>query len=130
DVLLRLPTPLVLDHVGRIPQPADLGSPTYQLVRRLVDNGHTWVKLSGPYQDSKVGPPTWSDVAVLAKALVQAAPERMVWASDWPHPTVPTNKPDDAQLLDLLLGWAPEAATRERILVENPQILYGFPKVG
>ena len=68
--------------------------------------------------------------AVLAQAYVKAAPERMVWGSDWPHPSLPfDNKPDDAVLFDLLLQWAPNERERNRILADNPQTLYGFPKV-
>ncbi len=65
---------------------------------------------------------------VLAQAYVKAAPERMVWGSDWPHPTE-KDKPNDALLFDLLSQWAPDAATRQRILVDNPETLYGFAKL-
>jgi predicted TIM-barrel fold metal-dependent hydrolase len=84
------------------------------------------VKLSGAYADTKVGPPTYSDSSAVARAYAKAAPERCVWGSDWPHPSAP-ELPDDAVLLDLLATWAPDAATRSRILVANPQALYGFP---
>ena len=77
--------------------------------------------------NTKVGPPTYSDVKELAQAYVSAAPERMVWGTDWPHPTEKTDKPDDAVLLDLLVDWVPDERTRNRILVENPEVLYGFP---
>ena len=79
--------------------------------------------------DTKVGPPTYADVTRVAQAFVKAAPERMVWGSDWPHPTE-KDKPDDAVLFDLLAEWAPDAATRQRILVTNPEELYGFAKSG
>jgi predicted TIM-barrel fold metal-dependent hydrolase len=76
---------------------------------------------------TKIGPPSYADVAPLAQAYIRLAPERMVWATDWPHPTEKTLKPDDAILLDLLTEWAPNEPTRHRILVENPEALYGFP---
>jgi predicted TIM-barrel fold metal-dependent hydrolase len=85
------------------------------------------VKLSGAYQDTKVGAPTYADATPVAQAYVKAAPERMVWGSDWPHPTE-KDKPDDAVLFDLLSMWAPDEATRNRILVQNPETLYGFGK--
>jgi D-galactarolactone isomerase len=85
------------------------------------------VKLSGAYQDSKVGPPSYSDTVPVARAYVKAAPQRMVWASDWPHPTE-KDKPNDALLFDLLTEWVPDPATRTAILVDNPATLYGFPK--
>ena len=93
---------------------------------RLVDTGRCWVKLSAPYETSRTGPPAYDDVARLAKALVARAPERMLWASNWPHPSAKGAVPDDGALLDLLLDWAPDDATRRRILVDNPAELYGY----
>jgi predicted TIM-barrel fold metal-dependent hydrolase len=126
DLLQRLPSRIVFDHLGRIPQPAGTVHPAFRVIRKLLDKGNTWVKLSGAYQDSKVGPPTYADVNELAQAYVQAAPERMLWGTDWPHPTQKSVKPDDAALLDLLLAWTPDQSTRRQILVENPEELYGF----
>ena len=123
----RLPSPIVFDHMGRLPQPAGTDFPAFGIIRRLIDGGRTWVKLSGAYLDSKVGPPSYSDVTRVAQAFVSAAPERLVWGSDWPHPTE-QQKPDDAVLLDLLAEWVPDAATRHRVLVSNPETLYGFGK--
>jgi D-galactarolactone isomerase len=128
-LLQRLAAPIVIDHIGRLPHPAGLDHPAYPVIRRLIDRGRTWVKLSGAYQDTKVGPPSYADVTTVARALVTAAPERMVWGSDWPHPTE-TDKPDDAVLFDLLTEWAPDQATRHRILVDNPARLYGFARAG
>ena len=85
------------------------------------------MKLSEAYEDTKVGPPRYEDTSKLAKSYIGAAPERVVWGSDWPHPTQKV-KPDDAVLFDLLADWAPNEATRRRILVSNPEALYGFPK--
>ena len=126
-LLLRLPTPLVFDHLAHVPRDVGVESPAYKTMRKLIDQGRTWVKLSGAYQDTKVGPPTYADAAPIAQAFVKAAPERMVWGSDWPHPTE-KDKPDDAVLFDLLAQWAPDEATRNRILVQNPQVLYDFGK--
>ena len=123
----RLPCPIVFDHLGRLPQPAGVDDPAFAIIRRLIDQGRTWVKVSGAYLDTKVGPPSYADVTKVAQAFVKAAPERMVWGSDWPHPSA-SPKPDDAVLLDLLLEWAPDEPTRHRILLENPQALYGFAK--
>jgi len=126
DLLLRVPSPIVFDHLGRLAQPNALDNPGFKTIGKLIDKGRTWVKLSGAYQDTKVGPPTYSDTVAVARAYIKAAPERMVWASDWPHPTE-KDKPDDAVLFDLLAEWAPEEAMRTRILVQNPATLYGFP---
>jgi predicted TIM-barrel fold metal-dependent hydrolase len=127
DTLQRLPSPIVFDHMGRIPKEAGADHPAFTVIRKLIDKGRTWVKLSGAYMDTKVGPPTYADSTKLAQAYVKAAPQRMVWASDWPHPTE-KDKPDDAVLLDLLAAWTPEEAMRNRILVDNPATLYGFAK--
>jgi D-galactarolactone isomerase len=83
------------------------------------------VKLSAPYEVSKRPAPFYEDVGQIARELVRIAPERMLWASNWPHPSV-KDKPSDATLLDLLLDWAPDEATRQRILVDNPAELYDF----
>lgn len=125
----RLPCPIVFDHMGRLPQPAGIDHPAYAIIRRLIDRGRTWVKLSGAYLDSTLGRPSYADIAAVARAFVAAAPERMVWGSDWPHPTE-TDKPDDAALFDLLADWAPGEDTRRRILVTNPETLYGFARSG
>jgi predicted TIM-barrel fold metal-dependent hydrolase len=126
-LLNRLPSQIVFDHMGHMPQPAGIAHPAYGIVRGLIDKGRTWVKLSVTYDSSKVGPPTYADVNKVGEAYVKAAPERMLWGSNWPHPNE-TTKPDDARLLDLLGEWAPSEATRRRILVENPETLYGFAK--
>jgi D-galactarolactone isomerase len=127
DLLQRLPCPIVFDHMGRIPEPAGVDHPAFALMLKLIDRGRTWVKLSSAYQDSKSGPPAYGDVSKVAKAYLNSAPERMVWGSDWPHPTEKADaKPDDAILFDLLTDWAPDEAVRDRILVGNPAALYGF----
>ena len=96
-----------------------------------MDRGRTWVKLSGAYADTRVGPPTYADSSAVARAYAKAAPERCVWGSDWPHPTEQTKQlSDDAVLFDLLSDWAPDEKVLYRILVENPATLYDFPKRG
>lgn len=85
------------------------------------------MKLSGPYITSRLGPPGYADAGEVAAALARAAPERVLWGSDWPHPSEPAGaKPDDAGLLDLLRAWLPAAESRRRVLVDNPAALYGF----
>jgi D-galactarolactone isomerase len=121
----RLPTPIVFDHIARIPGHAGTSHPAYAVVRRLIDKGRTWVKLSVSNGTSDDGPPTYADLARLGQEFVKAAPERLVWGSNWPHPGE-TEKPDDAILFDLMARWAPDERTRRRILVDNPATLYGF----
>ena len=127
ELLQRLPSPIVFDHMGRIPEPAGIDHPAFAFVLKLVERGRTWVKLSSAYQVSKSGPPGYGDASKVARAYVSAAAERMVWGSDWPHPTEKADaKPDDAVLFDLVADWAPDEAVRNRILVDNPAALYRF----
>ena len=126
-LLESLPAPVVFDHLGRLPQPAPLEHQAFAIIRRMLDKGRTWMKLSGAYMDTKSGAPAYADKTAVAQAYLAAAPERMVWGSDWPHPTE-REKPNDATLFDLLAEWAPDAALRQRILVSNPEALYGFAK--
>lgn len=129
DVLRRLPTPMVFDHLANPPLPAGIAHPSHAIVRGFLDQGRAWVKLSGAYINSEVGPPSYPEAAVIARDFVKAAPERLVWGSDWPHPTLPNDrKPDDALLFDLLSVWVSGEAARNRILVRNPETLYGFAK--
>jgi predicted TIM-barrel fold metal-dependent hydrolase len=121
----RLPTTLVFDHMGHVPQPAGLSHPVFTVIRRLIDKRRTWVKLSVTYDNTVDGPPGYADITKVAQAYIKAAPERMVWGSNWPHPNE-DNKPDDAMLFDLMSRWAPDGPTRNRILVQNPVALYGF----
>jgi D-galactarolactone isomerase len=126
-VIRRFPGTLVIDHTGKFLEPVSTGDAAFKILLSLLDNGRTYVKLSAPYEVSKIGPPHYDDVGALAKALVKAAPERMLWASNWPHPSSPAdNKPDDVVLLDVMLDWIPDEATRRKALVDNPARLYGF----
>ncbi|QHI98544.1 amidohydrolase family protein [Xylophilus rhododendri] len=125
-VLQGLPVPLVIDHMGRIDAAIGVDSDAFRAVRGLLDAGNTWMKLSGAYMESTAGGPTYADRDAVGRALLEAAPERMVWGSDWPHTTQPKESVNDADLLELLRRWCPSQAVFERILVDNPQALYGF----
>lgn len=124
--LKRLPSTLVIDHVGKFLEPVPLDHPGFRTLQGLVEAGRTWIKLSAPYEVSKAGPPNYDDVGKLAKALAKTAPERMLWATNWPHPTPGVPVPDDAWMLDMLLDWIPDEKARHKALVENPAQLYGF----
>lgn len=128
SLLKRLPCTVVIEHIGKFLEPVPVSHPGFQSLLRLVDSGRFWVKLSGAYMTSKSGPPLYGDVGAMAKELVKRAPERLVWASNWPHPLPAASgeKPDDALQLDVLLDWAPDEKIRNRILAENPARLYGF----
>jgi D-galactarolactone isomerase len=123
--LRRLPTPLVIDHVGRFMPPAGVDHAGFVALLSLLDTGRCWVKLSAPYESSLTGPPDYEDIAPLVVALVAEAPERLLWASNWPHPGQAA-PPDGEVLLRLLGEWLPNPAIRRRVLVDNPAHLYGF----
>ena len=129
ELLGRLPCPLVIDHMGRLPPAAGVAHAGFEVMRRLLDRGDTWVKLSGAYLNTSADA-GYADATRVAQALVRAAPERLVWGSDWPHLTEShkpaAQRPDSAGLLALLDTWAGDLATRDRILVDNPGRLYGF----
>lgn len=131
SLLLELPTPIVLDHRGHIPQPGGTNHPAFKVIGNLIEYGNAWVKLSGLYHDSLEGEPTFSDTVKVGKEYVRLAPERLVWGTDWPHPSLNDAKkamPDNALMLDLLAEQSPVDKIRKQILVDNPAILYDFPK--
>lgn len=127
SVLERLPTPLVVDHLGRIDPDEGTSAEAFPVLMRLLETGNTWIKLSGAYMRSSVGGPSYADTVPLGQALVRAAPHRVVWGSDWPHTTEAAGTVNDAALVDLLEAWCgSDASLMDRILVDNPARLYGF----
>jgi predicted TIM-barrel fold metal-dependent hydrolase len=126
DTLLgSFPTEVVIDHMGRPDPRRGVAAPGFQALVRLLKSGRGWAKLSAPYRTSLQEPP-YHDITPFARALVAAAPDRLVWGSDWPHVLLETTMPRDEDLVDQLAAWAPDEATRRRILVDNPERLYGF----
>ena len=123
-MLAGLACDVVIDHIGRFTAPFDANTPGVRALHRLLDTGRCWVKLSAPYHGSKSGPPHYADNGVLARELVRRWPERMLFATNWPHPSVKGEAPDDLPLLMLMLEWVPDQKTRRRILVDNPAQLY------
>lgn len=122
----RLPVDVVFDHMGHMPTSIGTDHPGFRDMLHLLETGRAWVKLSGAYRITAGTELPYEDVAPFARAIVSANPERVLWASDWPHPYVNIPMPNDGALLDLLEDWTPDAATRNRILRDNPQALYGF----
>ena len=125
-ILARLPVPLVIDHMACIDPAEGVRGEAYAVARRLIDGGNAWMKLSGVYMRSRDGAPAYADAFDLGRALVRAAPERLVWGSDWPHTTEAPGTVNDADLADVLASWCDSTAVRDRILVDNPAKLYGF----
>ena len=129
EVEVRLrdwPGQVVLEHLGMFMRSKDPNQPGFKALTRMIDRGRTWVKLSGPYESSDAGDIADPSVSDLARRLVEWAPERMVWGSNWPHPDRMDDPPNDADLMDLLSDWAPSVSVRERILVGNAAELYRF----
>ncbi|MBL8834176.1 MAG: amidohydrolase family protein [Rhodospirillales bacterium] len=126
DMLARLPCTLVIDHIGKFLEPVATDHPGFRALARLLEGGNTWLKLSAAYEVSRKGPPDWPDTGALARAAVRIAPDRMVWASNWPHVSKLDDPPDDAGQLDTLLHWVDDGMLRRRILVDNAAKLYGF----
>jgi D-galactarolactone isomerase len=120
-----LPVDVVLDHNGKFLEPVEVSHPAFTALLRLLERGRTWVKLSAPYETSRVGPPRYDDVTALASAIARANPERCLWATNWPHPGTAA-PPAESALLDLFREWVPGTATQTRIFVDNPARLYGF----
>ena len=125
--MARLPVDSVVDHMGHMCANHGTNHPAFRELIALMREGRTWVKLSGAYRVSAQERLPYDDVTALARALIAANGERVVWGSDWPHPAVTRPMPNDGALLDLLSEWAPDSTQRDRILVQNPALLYGFP---
>jgi D-galactarolactone isomerase len=118
----------VIDHTGKFLEPVGVDSSAFQALLGLVDRGNCYVKLAGCYETSKTGYPDYEDVGALSRALVNHAPDRIIWGTNFPHnmATSAENYPDDVHLLDLANEWAGSDTNRQKIFVDNPSRLYGF----
>jgi D-galactarolactone isomerase len=118
----------VLDHHGKFFCGVTPDSPQVSAAKRLIEGGRCWFKFAGAYESSKSGAPEFADVGEVAKSIAAHAPERIVWGSNWPHnlARAQTDYPDDAQLTDTVLGWLADDAARRRVLVDNPEELFGL----
>jgi predicted TIM-barrel fold metal-dependent hydrolase len=137
DLVAASPVAVVVDHFGGAEASRGLLQPGFPDLVEMVRSGRAYVKISAAYRCSTLGP-DYPDVAPFAQALISANPDRILWGTDWPHPnsvTPPGRKPtevtplfqiDDGRLLNQLAVWAPSAALRKKILVDNPARIYGF----
>ncbi len=124
-VLDEIPLPVVIDHMGRAPVADGLGQAPFQsLLRKLRDDEKFWVKVSGAERISASGPP-FTDALPFAGACIEAAPDRVIWGTDWPHPNVKI-MPNDGDLVDLIPQMAPTKELQDKLLVDNPARLFGF----
>jgi len=137
ELVMASPVPAVFDHFGGADAALGVEQPGFADLVDLVKSGKAYVKISGAYRASKLGP-DYPDAVPLAKALIAANPDRIIWGTDWPHPNsvtlpgkqvsdvTPLFQIDDGRLLEQLPVWAPDAGVRKKILVDNPSRLYGF----
>ncbi len=126
--LASIAVPMVFGHLGYVPTARGTQTEGFEALLRLLRDGRAWAKLTGPYRLTGAGLP-YADVDAVAARLVEAAPQQLVWGSDWPHVIVKTAMPNDGALFDVLARWVPDPQLRRRILVENPCRLYGFDAV-
>lgn len=124
----ELPVDVVFDHMGHMSVAKGIDNQGFQDMLALIGDGKGWAKLSGAYRMTQQRHAPYQDVVPFARKIVATNPERCLWGTDWPHPACPVPMPNDGDLLDLLALYAPDAATRDRILVDNPAALYGFPR--
>lgn len=125
SVLDEIPLPVVIDHMGRAPVVDGVGQAPFQsLLSKLRNSENLWVKVSGSERLSATGPP-FSDALVFARACIDAAPDRVIWGTDWPHPNVKV-MPNDGDLVDLIPQMAPTIDLQRQLLVDNPARLFGF----
>ena len=121
-----LPLPVVFDHMGHVSAAQGLESPGFQTMLTLLERGQIWVKLSGAYRVTAESRAPYTDVAAMARKLISTNPDNLVWGTDWPHPQIKTEMPDDGDLIDLLADWVDNEDMLRRILVNNPERLHGF----
>ena len=129
----NMPVPVVIDHIARVKPAEGLNQAGFQLLLDLLKLKHVWVKVSGADKICETLVHTYHglpfvEVIPYAQAVIAAAPERILWGTDWPHSNnfAPGHTPNDGDLVDLLAAFAPDNATRKKILVDNPAVLYGF----
>jgi len=125
-LLEALAVPFLIDHMGRVPTRDGLEQEPFRRLLELArKNSRCWIKISGAERISSAGPP-FTDAVAFAQALIAAAPERILWGTDWPHPNISRHMPNDGDLVDLIPLYMPDPLLQRRVLVDNPQRLYGF----
>ena len=121
----KIPVPMVIDHMGRVTAKDGLDQQPFKVLLEWMQNDKFWVKVCGAERVSSLGPP-FTDAVPFARRLIEAAPDRILWGTDWPHPNVGKHMPNDGDLVDLFAQMAPEPGLQKKILVDNPARLYGF----
>ncbi|MDO6788137.1 amidohydrolase family protein [Cobetia marina] len=126
EALRGLKVDYIIDHIGKFIDPVSADDNRVDEILRLLDRGNAWFKICAGYETSLIGGPDYPDVGAIARRVVEHAPDRVIWGSNWPHVGVPRDQyPNDAEQLDVLLEWA-SPPVQQKILVDNPARLYGF----
>jgi predicted TIM-barrel fold metal-dependent hydrolase len=125
DMLRGLPVPFVIDHMGRVPTKDGLDQRPFRILLETARMDNCWVKICGAERISSAGPP-FTDAVPFAQAVLEVAPERTLWGTDWPHPNIKRHMPNDGDLVDLIPLFMPDPALQRKVLVENPDRLYCF----
>jgi predicted TIM-barrel fold metal-dependent hydrolase len=125
-VFTALELPMSIAHFAYQPASAGVKAPGFRALLELVRRGNTWVKISGANRVSATDLPPYDDVKPMAEALIEAAPGRIMWGTDWPHPNKYLANPNDGDLVDAFGDWVTDQALRRRIMVDNPAAFYRF----
>ncbi len=125
DMLRTLPVPFIIDHMGRVPTKDGLDQKPFKILLNVARMDNCWVKICGAERISSMGPP-FTDAVPFGQALLEVAPDRILWGTDWPHPNIKKHMPNDGDLVDLIPLFMPDAALQRKVLVDNPHRLYGF----
>lgn len=128
ETFAALPVDCVFDHMGHMSVGRGMDDPGFRDMLALIGEGKGWAKLSGAYRTTELREMPYEDAIPFARKIIETNPERCLWGTDWPHPACPVPMPNDGDLLDLLALYAPDESVRNRILVDNPAELYGFPR--
>lgn len=125
DRILSIPVPIVIDHMGRVRTEHGIDQPAFRKLLAFMRNETCWVKICGAERISSAGPP-FTDAVPFAEALIEEAPDRVIWGTDWPHPNITRHMPNDGDLVDLVPSFAADESLQRKVLVDNPARLYGF----
>ncbi len=126
DALLgKLPVPFIIDHMGRVPTKDGLDQEPFRILLNALRLDNAWVKICGAERISSAGPP-FTDAVPFAQAILDIAPDRTLWGTDWPHPNIKKHMPNDGDLVDLIPLFMPDEGLQKKVLVDNPHRLYGF----
>ena len=125
SMLRKLPVPFIIDHMGRVPTKDGLDQEPFKILLNAARMENCWVKICGAERISSKGPP-FTDAVPFAQAILKVAPDRALWGTDWPHPNIKKHMPNDGDLVDLIPMFMPDPALQRKVLVDNPQRLYGF----